>query len=193
MLRTITPAADSPISLVEAKAHLRVDFDEDDAVIEALTLAATEFAQNLTQKRFVSQVVEWVSERGWNSGCLELPIAPVEASGVASIMYVNWDGVQQTLDPSLYVVKTSGQSVKIIPSFGSIWPVLKPSVSEPVVIRFEVGVSPEDVSPIVKTAIKMILEHWYENRGAVVVDSRAVADEVPMTAREILISENWNH
>lgn len=40
------PEPISPISLAEAKAHLRIDASEDDALIGRLCIAATQFFEN---------------------------------------------------------------------------------------------------------------------------------------------------
>ncbi len=53
-MQLITPAAAEPVSLAEAKLHLRVDFDEDDALIQALISAARQAAETLTQRQLVT-------------------------------------------------------------------------------------------------------------------------------------------
>ena len=191
MLRTTTPANVDPVSLDEAKAHLRVDFPDDDALITAFVSAATLQAQSLTQRRFVMQTVEWVLECWRPRICL--PIAPVAKDGVNSIKYVDWaTQTQQTLDPSLYVVQTEGYSVAIIPKFATIWPLLFAWSPEPIVINFNVGEAVDKVPSNVKAAIKLIVGHLYENRQAVVVDaSRVQAIELPQGVEALLMSELW--
>jgi len=47
-LQLVTPPVDEPVTLAEAKLHLRVDFDEDDALILALISAARQAAEAIT-------------------------------------------------------------------------------------------------------------------------------------------------
>jgi hypothetical protein len=56
----ITPAAQEPVTLSQAKLHLRVDQDHEDALIEALIAVAREQAEFLTGQRFVTQT--WAIE-----------------------------------------------------------------------------------------------------------------------------------
>lgn len=191
MLRTVTAASADPVSLAEAKSHLRIDFTDDDDLIRALVSAATLQAQALTQRRFVTQEVEWVLDC-WRP-CIHLPIAPVAKDGVVSITYIDWTTQQPVvLDPSLYVPQTRGPSVGIIPKFATIWPIVFPYSPEPVVIRFRVGEAVSDVPANVKAAIKLITAHLYENRQSVVVDaSRVQAIELPQGVEALLASELW--
>ena len=191
MLRTVTKADADPVSLEEAKRHLRVDFDDDDVLIGDLVKAATLQAQSLCQRRFVTQTVEWVLD-GWRPRLCP-PIAPVTKDGVKSITYVDWTTQQPAvLDPSLYVVRTARESVEIYPAFGTIWPLVFPFSPEPVVVKFEVGTAQADVPSNVKAAIKLIVGHLYDNRQSVVVDSsRVQAIELPQGVQSLLLSEDW--
>jgi uncharacterized phiE125 gp8 family phage protein len=194
MLRTITPPSSDPVSLAELKAHLRVDFVDDDALISSLSTVATIHAQNKTQRRFVKQTLELVLQ-SWADGRIRIPVAPVLLDGIVSIKYVDFSGVTQTLDPTAYVVKTDGYTVSIIATYGTIWPIVFPFSPEPIVIRFTAGeTDPANVAPNIKHAIKMMVGHFYENRNSVVVaeSSRANAIAVPQAVDDLLLAEAWN-
>jgi hypothetical protein len=53
-LQLITPAAEEPVSLAEAKRHLRVESADDDALIGSLISAARQSAETLTGRQFVT-------------------------------------------------------------------------------------------------------------------------------------------
>lgn len=161
MLRTAIPASADPVSLAEAKAQLRITDTSQDELIKMLVASATLAAQARTQRRFMRQTVEWV-QKCWKSE-MRLPIAPVAASDVVSIKYIDWTTqAQHTLDPLLYVVQTSGASVSIIPKFATIWPIIFTFSPEPIVVRFNVGYADASSVPAnVKQAILMTIRHHY--------------------------------
>lgn len=161
MLRIVDRPASDPVTLTEAKAQLRLSDANNDVLVKALIPAATRLVQSLVQRVFVSQNLEWVLP-AWRP-VLEIPVAPVDKGAVNSIKYVDWTTqTQLTLDPSKYVVQTKGDSVRIFPSFGNIWPVLFSFSPEPIVINFDAGYEdPADLPGNVKAAILLQLRHLY--------------------------------
>lgn len=214
-LRLVTPATGYPVSLAEAKAHLRVENTDDDIYIGSLIAAATAFVESVTQRRFCQQTLEWIRNE-WPDK-IRLPVAPVQS--VASITYVAADGTTQTLDPTLYVVRSSGATKEIIAAasyyygLGEIafapgplipwpWPLLGPA-PEPVVIRFVAGYGATDtqddqkdsddqtanpVPATVQHAIKLLLGQWYDSREAVQPGNMT---EPPFAVTALLESEKW--
>jgi hypothetical protein len=137
-LRVVDPAQSDPVSLVEAKAQLRVTDASNDMVIKGLIPAATKFVRSIVQRVFMQQTLEWVLPC-WR-GELCIPVAPVVSGGIRSIKYVDWTTqTQQTLDPVDYVVQPRGPSVVIIPKFGGFWPLVFAHSPEPIVVQFEAG------------------------------------------------------
>ena len=162
MLRTVTLPGGYPVSLAEAKAQLRIDVADtgSDTIVNALIPAATAFCQSLVQRVYIARTMEWVLA-AWPAE-IRLPIAPVLAAQVASVKYVDASGVQQTLDPSLYVKQTVGPGVRIVPKSGMCWPLLSADAGEAVVIRFDAGhADPGDIPGNVKAAILLMLRHLY--------------------------------
>lgn len=206
MLRIVVPPAGYPVTLEEAKAQLRVSDTSQDSIIQALIPAATKFCQSLVQRVFVLQTLEWVLTC-WRED-MTVPIAPVLIDGIASVKYVDWQSeAQQTLDPAHYVVRTRGDTVRLLPKFGECWPLVFARSSEPIVIRFDAGYEdPADIPGNVKPAIMLMLRHLYtmgENSLTLTRDSviglgdksfgvpQNMETLIPNAVRDLLLDEVW--
>ena len=114
--RITTPT--EPITLAEAKLHLRVDDTAEDSLITALISAARETCED--------RIEGTVPVTGWRltldafPDAIKLPRGPV--ASVESVKYIDTAGVQQTLSPLDYVVDTVSSPGYIVPAFGKAWP-----------------------------------------------------------------------
>ena len=72
-LRVTTPPADEPVSLADARAHLRVDGTDEDALIGGLIVAAREYAEGFTGRRFVTTDMELTLEQFPAGGIVRFP------------------------------------------------------------------------------------------------------------------------
>ena len=198
-LRVVTPPADGEmfISLEEAKAHLRITEADDDDLIAGLILAAQDQIEDNTQRRYLTQSLEWVVNGYWGSGDdgLTLPVAPSGGSNnisIDQIQYVAMDGAIQVLDPSLYWARPKGATLTIVKRWFVMWPWLGDG-AERVIISFSVAGAPSTVPNRVKQAMKLLVSHWYENRDAVVgVDNRDSSTELPLGVEALLTAERWS-
>nr|WP_315235056.1 head-tail connector protein [uncultured Limnohabitans sp.] len=191
-IQLITPPAAEPVSLAEAKLHLRVDFDEDDALIQALISAARQAAEMLTQRQLVTARWRMVldsfpgpSLMGVPAGqtftlpghAILMPKSPLQS--VVEIRYLDMAGVSQVMPSAHYTVDKACEPARITPVFGQIWPVALPQIGA-VSVTFDAGYgSAADVPEGLKSWIKLRLGSLYAHREEVASMARGRIDPLP--------------
>jgi uncharacterized phiE125 gp8 family phage protein len=181
-LRMITPPAIEPINLDEAKIHLRVDHNDDDALISSLISSARDYAERWTARAFITQTWELVIDE-FPANEIELPLPPLR--DVISIKYDDGAGAEQTLSTSEYEVDTVSQPGWVVPALGG-WPATFNGINA-VRIRYNAGYGPSgnspedlgsDVPASIRSAILLQVGMLYANRESVVVGT--VVNQVPV-------------
>lgn len=187
-VRLITPAALLPITLAEAKSHLRVDVDDEDSDIDAYLRAAVAHAESFMGRSLMEQTFDYaVDAFPANSKPLTIPMAPLIA--VDGLFQRGSDGDEDEL--SGFLVDTHSQPGKIYLSSGT-WPTGTAPGSVRVRYRagyVTVGGSPPaaiagEVPPDIIAAVKLMLGHWYANREDVIVGTSAVT--LPLGAEVLM-------
>lgn len=177
-----TAATTEPVSLTEARLHLRVDANEDSVLIESLIKAATNQAQIFTHRQFINATWKLILD-GFPT---EIVVPRPPLSSVTSIQYVDTAGATQTLATAGYQVDTDTEPGRIREAYGQQWPSTRDEMGA-VTVTYVAGYGatatsvPEDI----KAAIKLLVAHWYENREPVVVGSTAVL--LPLTVEALLM------
>jgi len=92
MFTLLTPATDEPVSLAEAKAHLRVTHSADDALIGSLIAAARETVELNTGRALAQAGYQWWPERELWPSCETPDYLPLQPGIVTSL-----DGVTPVL------------------------------------------------------------------------------------------------
>lgn len=167
-LTLVTAPAIEPVTLVQAKQQLRVEVDDDNALITALIKAAREHVETFTRRALIAQTWDLKLDV-FPCDRVELPLAPVSA--VSSIAYLDTAGVSQTWSSSYYrSVLFSGPKARrsyIEPAYGYTYPSTQ-AVSAAVSVRFVAGYGTDasSVPEALKAAVKLIVAHLYSNRGA---------------------------
>lgn len=179
------------VSLDDMKAHLNVGHDRHNALIEAMTAAATADVDGIAGigRALVDQTWDMHLD-GFCSSPIEIPLPPLIE--VESIKYYDDDNAQQTLAESIYeVVGAGGHSPAYIALKKSqSWPSVYDRM-EPVTIRFRAGYvdtsgSPQDgeVPAQIVAAIKLITGTYYLQRETIVIGQSVI--EMPWAAKELL-------
>lgn len=172
---TTTQPADEPITLAQAKQQCRVDHDDDDELFNKFIIpTARDLAEHRTGRALVTQTIEWVLP------CLAgekiaFPVSPVQS--IASISYLDSNGVQQILPPSVYALDKTGQGKHYLRlKNGQSWPSVL-NQFDAVKITFVAGYGEsDDVPAAVKQWILLAISAYYQNRSLI---SESQAYELP--------------
>jgi len=168
-LRLITGPTASPVSLAEAKAHMRIAGSDDDGLIAGYLMAAIQSAERQTNLLLATQTWELTLERfpaetGSADGVLRLPRSPVQS--ITSITYIDSAGATQTFSASDYALDKDVAPACIAPTFGKVWPTPRVQPNA-VTVRFVAGYT--QIPEPIRAAILLLVGHLYENREAVLV------------------------
>lgn len=164
MIRTIVAPTQLPVSVPEFQSHAVV-VNETDAFIDALLRVATEEAENITKKVFVSRTLEYVTN-GF-LGVIALPTCPVQS--ITSITYTDPDDAEQTVSAATYRLYDNYENpyVGLLP--GETWPATL-DVPDAVKVRFVAGYSYIDEIPfVVRHAILVRAQDLNETRESIVI------------------------
>lgn len=157
--RTTEPAAE-PVTLAEAKLHLRVDHTDEDDYITSLITAARLMCEQRTGKTLISS--GWTAYADEFEDELTLPNPSVTA--VASITYVDINGTTQTLDPSDYRADMVSDPARIKPV--TEWPETDDRMNA-VVVTYTAGYANAAAVPVpLKQWCLLAIGDMYENRTA---------------------------
>ncbi|TIN83107.1 head-tail connector protein [Mesorhizobium sp.] len=145
-------ATDEPVTLVEAKRQVRVDFADDDDYLTDLIATARNHAEKYCGVYLAEQTVA-VQGEDW-CDLAHLPVRPVQT--ITSLAYVDVTGAPQTLATSVYELRGDA----IVLKYGQVWPPMR--YGSLITLTAVVGFA--DVDPAVKHAILLRVADLYENR-----------------------------
>lgn len=169
-ISVVTPVETEPVTLAEAKLHLRLipTDDSEDALVESLITAAREYCENRTGRALATQTIEGYLDRfPVSAGEIELPMPPAQA--VERVSYIDVTGLETVLEQGTdYLFDDERQIGRIVLPAGRQWPQFNPAPVNPVRIRFIAGYDAQQPCPkSLRQAMLLLIGHWYANREAV--------------------------
>lgn len=187
--RIITPPAEDPILVAEASRQANAS---ETTIFAEYIQAATRYVENMTARQLMRATLELVLDRFPCRDCGLIEIERVPAVAVVSVKYYDRDGVEQTLDPSLYHLDELSEPARLLPVHGTSWPTTREGRPNSVAVRFTAGAADRSaVPPEAKQAIKLLVSHWYENREAVVTGT--ISKEIEAGLSDLLWQLRWSH
>jgi uncharacterized phiE125 gp8 family phage protein len=99
-LKVITPPVNEPVTLAEASLWMRYDQTMQTSVITALITAARIDVETWTNRTLIDTTYEYYLPNLCSS--MDIPTSTVQS--ITSITYIDTNGTEQTLDPTLYAL-----------------------------------------------------------------------------------------
>lgn len=157
-----------PVSLEEAKLHLRVDHDEEDDIIGVMIQAARETAEQITGRSLATQTWE-VALDAFPGGDQAIPLANPRVQSIVSVTYTDTDGAAQTVDPDDYVLDADAMPGFVRAAVGFEWPATQ-AAANAVRVQFVSGYgdTAADVPAAIKAWMLLHIGTLYGNRESVV-------------------------
>ena len=178
-LELLTPPG-TLIPLAEVKAHLRVDFADDDALIAALVEAAAQHVGGVLAWRSLLAPTEWrATFDAWDGDCIYLPMPTVQSVDLIEIVdessvpagVVTIDPANTVLDKDLGRLRFVGAAVN--------------GGGAPGRLRVEYTAGDLTLQPWARSAILLLVGHLYENRETVVIGAGVAAIDVPWSVETL--------
>lgn len=169
-LKLITAPTAEPISRQEAKLHLRIIADvadvtahPEDAMVDALIVAARQGAEHITGRALMPQTWELALDEFENE--ILLPKPPL--ASIVSIKYVDNAGVLQQIADGAWFQDAYSEPAKLMPPYGASWPSTRCQPNA-VLVRYIAGYAnatavPQEIKQWMLLRIGML----YENRESV--------------------------
>lgn len=187
LAQTVAPT-EEPLSLEEAKLHLREDGVGQNTLISTLIIVARRYVETYLNQQLVTAT--WAltldqfpslgqKDKGFawsyfDGEAIRPPMPPLIA--VSSIVYIATDGTSTTLAASLYQVDAKARPGRIEPAYQEVWPATR-SILNAVTVTYTAGYGAASAVPqTIKQAMKILIAFDYFNRVPVAADMARVHD-----------------
>lgn len=163
--RVATPPESEPITLSEAKLHLRLEHADEDDLIKGLITSARQHVEQICEMALMDQA--WELSLDAFDRVLWLPGGNVRQ--VNSIAYVDIDGQQQIVPETDYLIDSFSRPARVAPIPPKVWPQAASRINA-VLINYQVGFeASKDIPQPLKQAMLLLISELYENREASVI------------------------
>jgi uncharacterized phiE125 gp8 family phage protein len=182
LLLTVGPAIE-PVTIAEAKAHLRVDVTAEDTLIASLVVTSRLHVEAAARLALITQSWSWYLDAWPRGHALKLPLRPIQ--GIAAVRLYDEGGAATTLDAASYFLDGAGAPPRLVRHSALPWP--KPGrIANGIEIAFTAGYgsAAADVPAPIRHAILLLVAHWYEHRSP--LEEGAPAKPLPAMVSDLL-------
>ena len=163
--RVTTAPTVEPVSRADMKLHLRVDYTDDDDLIDDLIAAARRHVEQRLWRSLIDQTLELTLEcLPTGNKAIYLPGGPV--ASITTFAYVDTDGDNQTLNVSTDLQQAlHSEPPYLVPAYDTVWPSTRQQIAAATITyQAGYGAAATDVPDDIIAAIKLVAGNLYEDR-----------------------------
>ena len=157
----LVPPATEPWTVADAKSFLRVEHDDDDALIAALIASARGQVEALTRRGLITQTWRLVLDRWPPDGRIAPRLAPLRAVTAARVY--DAEGNTIAIDVERFIVDAAASLIAAPPRSLPMPGRDVAGIELDVTVGF--GDAASDVPDLLRHAVRTLVAHWYDNRG----------------------------
>ncbi len=183
LVLTSGPALE-PVTVAEAKAHLRIDGTAEDLLLASLILTSRLHIESALGLALITQSWSVMLDHWPDRADVALPLRPVQA--ITDVRVLAADGTPVTLLPSSYVFEGRGVPPRLVRT-GDAWP--KPGrAASGIEIQLTAGFGSlaSDVPATIRHALLLLVAHWYEHRDPIEIGLQGTS--IPRAVSDLLSS-----
>jgi uncharacterized phiE125 gp8 family phage protein len=172
-----------PVTLAEAKAHLRIDHDADDVLLQSLIVTSRLHIEAALSLALITQSWSWMLDQWPKGRIFALPLRPVTA--IAHVKLWRRDATAVTLPSDAFYLDGAHNPARLVPMSPSpLGEPERPANGIEVVFTAGFGPAAADVPATIRQALLLLIAHWYEHRDPSQVGNGVTA--VPSMVSELL-------
>ena len=166
-LKLITAPSTLPVTLIEAKAHLRIDHADEDTLLLSLIATAAAGAEHETGRALMAQT--WEVSLDAFPDAVELTRTPVQS--ITSVTYADSAGVPTVLSNAFYALDAADEFgwAYVVPAYDGAWPETRDEINA-VKVRYVAGYADAaSVPAAIKSWILLQVGAMYAHRESEVI------------------------
>jgi uncharacterized phiE125 gp8 family phage protein len=172
-----------PVSVAEAKEHLRIDSTAEDTLIASLIITSRLHVEAALGLALITQEWSYFLDRWPVRSEVALPLRPVQS--VVAVRLWSADNTSQALAPSSYVLDGAGAPPRLVWASATSPPMPGRRVNGlEIAMQAGFGDAAADVPAPIRQAVLLLVAHWYENREPVEIGAADM--QIPVMVSTLL-------
>jgi len=170
-----------PLTLDEERAFLRVEHNDDDEVIAALLAGSRIHVEAQTRRALITQSWRLSFDTWPEDGRLNVRPGPLQSLTAARVY--DLANVAHSVSVQAFAPDFGASDLLFVP--WTVRPPLRPNSGIELDVVAGYGDNPLDVPEPLRQAIRLLVAHWYDNRG-LVLPARTQPAPLPQTVAALI-------